>query len=558
MNNHDLTAALNYHQRTKHSLWSVQTSRHYLDWNNQPRPFKIYSTIPPLPLPRETTPLRMSALEAIAAHGAQPAGAHIPDWHALARIFFLANGVHRVRKHDGLEFYFRTASCTGALYHIELYLVCGDLPGPSAGFIPAPPEAGARGVPCRSASRCGAQGAPHGRAARRGHGQALSAGVYHYDAHDHALRPLREGDYRDAIVRATAHEPAMVRAPAIIIATDTFWRNAWKYQARAYRHTGWDNGVILANLLASAAALDLPAQVVEGFVDADINQLLGLNTEKEVVVSLVALGRAENSFAVQPVRALASLDLPTAPLSRSEVDYPLIREVHAASALAEGEVAAWRGAPTRQPAAARARKLFPLAPLPEHELPRDALDAVILRRGSTRQFAQVPITFAQLSTMLMASSHGVPGDFLQPFGATLNEWYLIVNAVEGLPSGSYVYHRETQALEPLRAGNFRDHAGYLALDQALGRDASVNIYYLADLESILERFGNRGYRAVQLEAGILGGKIYLAAYALGLGATGLTFFDDDVTAFFSPHAAGKSVIFLMAVGQPLKRKRRNA
>jgi len=40
----------------------------------------------------------------------------------------------------------------------------------------------------------------------------------------------------------------------------------------------------------------------------------------------------------------------------------------------------------------------------------------------------------------------------------------------------------------------------------------------------LQRFGNRGYRAVQLEAGILGGKLYLAAYAQRLGATGLTFF----------------------------------
>ena len=32
------------------------------------------------------------------------------------------------------------------------------------------------------------------------------------------------------------------------------------------------------------------------------------------------------------------------------------------------------------------------------------------------------------------------------------------------------------------------------------------------------------------------------------GATGLTFFDDEVTDFFSPHAAGKSVMFLIALG----------
>jgi nitroreductase len=87
----------------------------------------------------------------------------------------------------------------------------------------------------------------------------------------------------------------------------------------------------------------------------------------------------------------------------------------------------------------------------------------------------------------------------------------------------------------------------------LAADAAVNVYHLADLHRVLPAFGNRGYRAAQLEGGIAGGKIYLAAFALGVGATGLTFFDDDVTEFFSPHAAGKSVMFLTAVGIPYRK-----
>ena len=74
-----------------------------------------------------------------------------------------------------------------------------------------------------------------------------------------------------------------------------------------------------------------------------------------------------------------------------------------------------------------------------------------------------------------------------------------------------------------------------------------------ELRRILERFGNRGYRAVQLEAGVLGGKLYLAAYAQQLGATGLTFYDDDVVKFFSPHAEGKTAIFLVALGKSARR-----
>ncbi len=70
---------------------------------------------------------------------------------------------------------------------------------------------------------------------------------------------------------------------------------------------------------------------------------------------------------------------------------------------------------------------------------------------------------------------------------------------------------------------------------------------------MLERFGDRGYRAVQFEAGAVGGRFYLAAYAQRLGATGLTFYDDDVTAFFSPHAQGRNVIFHMAFGLPAHR-----
>ncbi|PYQ45496.1 MAG: hypothetical protein DMG99_01570 [Acidobacteria bacterium] len=85
-------------------------------------------------------------------------------------------------------------------------------------------------------------------------------------------------------------------------------------------------------------------------------------------------------------------------------------------------------------------------------------------------------------------------------------------------------------------------------------DAAVDVFFLADLKKITERYGNRGYRAVQLEAGILGGKLYLAAYAQGLGASGLTFYDDDVVSFFSPHARGKNAIFLVALGRSALRQ----
>jgi SagB-type dehydrogenase family enzyme len=506
--NEDTRVARTYHERTKHSYWSVRTHQHQLDWHNRPLPFKLYETLDPIPLPRDFS-LPLPALEAIAADGSGAPGRQIPDLAALARILYHSNGITKVMRVGGEAHYFRAASCTGALYHIELYLVCGNLHG-------------------------------------------LSAGVYHYGAHDHALRQLRAGDFREVVVLAAAHEPHLAHAPAIVLCTDTFWRNTWKYQARAYRHSGWDNGVILANLLATAAALRLPAEIVCGFADTQINRLLSLNTEKEVAYSLVALGR--DDLNIPPAPAVTPLDLPTAPLSQYEVDYPLIHEMHATSSLTLDEVAAWRGEPPPQPERTPSGPGIPLAASHDDALPRDTLDLVIKRRGSARQFTQQSISFTQLAAILSRSTRGVPADFLQPFGTSLNDVYVIVNAVDDLPSGSYVYHKDTQTLEPLQEGNFRERAGYLALGQALAHDAAVNIYYLAALDPLLARLGSRGYRAVQLEAGILGGKVYLGAYALGLGATGLTFYDDDVSQFFSPRTADQSAIFLMTVGHPRRRK----
>jgi SagB-type dehydrogenase family enzyme len=234
-----------------------------------------------------------------------------------------------------------------------------------------------------------------------------------------------------------------------------------------------------------------------------------------------------------------------------------MREMHAASSLdSPEEVVAWRGHTPMTDFPPPAGPIVPLVPLSDAEMPRDPVEQVIQRRGSTRKFARSPIALAQLSAMLDRATGGVPADFLDPPGAQLNHLYLIVHAVEGLPPGAYVFHRSRGALECLKQGNFRADAGYLGLQQELPADAAVNIFFLADLRPTLQRFGNRGYRAVQLEAGILGGKLYLAAYSQRLGATGLTFFDDDVTRFFSPHAEGKSAIFLVAVGNSAKHKPR--
>src|ERR1700687_5029492 len=288
--NRNPKAAWTYHDATKHSYTSIRTNPHFMDWSNQPLPFKIYPTLEPMRLPAEVRQTGVAALSAIAESVPAQANAS-PDLEAVAQLLYLSAGITRKRNYPGGEIYFRAAACTGALYEVELYLVCGDLAN-------------------------------------------LNAGVYHFAPAEFGLRPLRAGDYRRVLLEATGGEPAIARAPLTIICTCTYWRNAWKYQARTYRHFGWDNGTLLANLLAIATALGLPARVVCGFVDAQVNRLLDVDSQREVAFSLVAIGHVA---APQPSPAeIPLLRLETVPLSQHEVDYPFMREMHAASSLDSG------------------------------------------------------------------------------------------------------------------------------------------------------------------------------------------------------------------------------
>src|SRR5262245_15510761 len=297
--NQDVNHAWTYHNATKHSEWSVRSSPHYLDWANQPLPLKIYSTLDPISLPREAVQSGISALSAVSHVDTAIDGDRIPKLTDLARILYFSAGITKKRTYPGGELYFRAASCTGALYEFELYLVCGDLP-------------------------------------------ELKAGVYHFGPGDFSLRLLRPGDHRASLVHATAAEASVVRAPATIVCTGTFWRNAWTYRTRTYRHFGWDNGTILSTMLAMTAALQLPARVVLGFVDSEVNQLLDLDTQREVAFSLVTLGQV-NADPPEPSGEIHKLGFPTIPLSESEVDYPELRQIHAASSLnSVEELSDWR------------------------------------------------------------------------------------------------------------------------------------------------------------------------------------------------------------------------
>lgn len=482
-----------YHDATKHSRASVRLDPHVLDWGNKPFPFKVYPDAPAVPLPREVPPPTLPALAAV-ARGVAPDGRGAVDLTGLGQILFFSAGLTKRKVYAGGEaMHFRAAASTGALYQTEVYVVAGAVPG-------------------------------------------LEPGVYHFCPGDFALRQLRAGDHRGTLADAASRRDLVADAPATVILTAIHWRNTWKYRTRAFRHFFWDAGTLLANVLATAAAGDVSARVLLGFADPLVNALLGLDAAREGALALVPLGRGAGP--APPPVPVPPLALASVPLSAHEETYPLIRAAYDASSLADGAAArAWPGqSGLEQDAAA----------WPPPNQPSRPLGETILRRGSTRQFRRETIDGARFAAILDVAHRPLPLDLGEP--ERLVETYLLVHAVEGLAPGAYRWDAERRALRLLRPGEFRREGGELCLEQPLGADASAVAFFLSDLDAALGRWGSRGYRAVNLAAGLVGGRLYLGAYGVGFGATGLTFYDDEVVQFFEPDARGQDAIFVTAVG----------
>jgi hypothetical protein len=99
--------------------------------------------------------------------------------------------------------------------------------------------------------------------------------------------------------------------------------------------------------------------------------------------------------------------------------------------------------------------------------------------------------------------------------------FVVVHAVDGLEPGVY---RWPDLSAPVRTGDFRRELYRVALDQGLPRDAAFVVIGTADVSAL----DDREYREAQLAAGLVEGRLHLAAYALGAGASGMTFLDSEI------------------------------
>ena len=325
----------------------------------------------------------------------------------------------------------------------------------------------------------------------------LPDGVYWYDPVGHALLLVA---------------PPAVGDATTIVVTGIPWRTGWRYAERGLRHIYWDAGTMFANTLALAESGGYQPRLLTRFPDAAVARLVGADGTQEFPLAIVTLGPGAPAIDAGGEAATGSIDV-------APVEFPLVSLAQHAG---DDERL---GAP------------WPIAPRAEGDLPvTDDLDAVILRRGSARTLdAAAAVDFPTFERSLAVSLRG-----------TRVPHFIAVHAVHGLEAGLY---RWPDLEHPLRGGALRDELWVACYGQDLGRDASFVVISAVDLDLL----DDRGYREAQLDAGIVEGRLHLAAYAFGIGATGMTFLDSEIPALLGEPLAA---LLFTCVGVPHHRTKR--
>jgi SagB-type dehydrogenase family enzyme len=319
----------------------------------------------------------------------------------------------------------------------------------------------------------------------------LPDGVHWYDPVAHALvqvGPPADGDCTTLIV------------------TGIPWRTSWKYAERGYRHIYWDAGSMLAQTLALAESAGFRPRLWTRFADAEVSALVGADGVEEFPLALVGLG--EGNPAIGPhgdARRGSVGDAPT--------EFPLITLAQHAGDLDD------LGDP------------WPATALVPGDVPgSDDLETVILRRGSARRMDPDASVAREVFDFSLAAS----------LRETRVPHFIAVHAVDGVEPGIY---RWPDLDQPVRRGTVRDELLRACGDQDLGRDATFVVMGAIDIEVV----DDRGYREAQLDAGIIEGRLHLAAYALGIGASGMTFLDSEIEGLLG---APLAALLFTCVGVP--------
>lgn len=363
-------------------------------------------------------------------------------------------------------------------------------------------------------------------------GQDLAEGLYHYDPLHHSLDLLRTGNFTPILLGALARPPEKQPAYTLLFSV-LFWKDAFKYQEFSYRLQGLDAGCLLAQSQIVTERYALQPMLHFQFLDHLLNQLLGFNQMEESVYAVITL-EADCSAPLVEQKHSSEADIslvnelpPTLeryePLSR----WPSLEAVHRASC---NETRADLPVGT---------DLSPLA------LPTSASDLVIelpsvacayrrthigrRRSASLRQFRPHPLTLQQLALLLQTCQRGYQGDLGEETSYLAQALlYCMINHVEGVPPGIYVYQAEQHLLRQVRAGEFQRALQITQPGMDVNmKNLSLCIFPVGNYVRGFSVHGDRWYRMQNMQAGMMVQRLYLAAAISGLGCRASLNYSDE-------------------------------
>jgi SagB-type dehydrogenase family enzyme len=489
-----IKSCLDYHEETSYDR--DRMGGHRLDWLNQPKVYKTYEGVKPVPLEKGVE-LPGEELHSLLLDKAPGDTAPRIDLAALSRLFLLTYTFTARARSQKVDFYFRSAASAGALYPTEIYTATRGVAG-------------------------------------------LHDGLYHFAIQAHALVPLRTGEFGPYILQAAGREEKTLPVVTLFL-TAVYFRSAWKYRARSYRYHLLDTGHVGENLMLALKSLSLPYPISYDFDDDRVNRLLGLDENKEVALALVFL------FGQDSVPAQCKEDVPKLPdsilkacrVSEAEITYPAVTEMHGAGkrkAPEAGGHADMAGA-----LGIRAEEWVSMDPA-SWTGAVDYPECVFMRR-SKRNFVKKPISRGQTQSLLEALCASDRSVYEESVSVGF-----IAGRVEGMEPGFYLLDRERKAVGLIARGSYIERMASICLDQAWLANGGIHFLFLGNLDVLDRTWGPRGYRYAMMTAGRLGERLYIAATAVGLGCCGIgALYDGEARERLGLNESSR-LLYLVAVG----------
>jgi len=554
---------IRYHIQTKHHFNRYARALGYLDWANQPDPFRRFEGAPLVSLPLLTPdedPVA-PAYDAIYQPGAvacQPVNVR-----SLSRFFEFALALSAWKKAGESEWALRSNPSSGNLHPTEGYMVISQIEGLD-----------------------------------------LKAGLYHYAPKEHGLE-LRAEFPAEQIARLLAPFPS---GAFLFGLTSVHWREAWKYGERAFRYCNHDVGHAIGTARIAAATLGWNMALLDGLLQSTTAMLLG--TDRTDDFQDVEPEHPDCLAVIWPSEDVRGEGLG---VRRQDADHiPLFLDETVVKDLADGT---WQGRANRLSGehgvhwdiideATEAswktqtdKVTISLSQPPDqvapHSLPLTPhgplAGQIIRQRRSAVSFdgktSISAATFFRMMQLVMSQSdkpqleRPMPWD-VWPYDPAIH-LILFVHRVDGLKPGLYFLVRDPQKLSFIQQsmnseltwtpapgcpedlplywlleGDAKKLAIQVSCHQDIAGDSAFSFGMLAEFEGRLRQGGAWWYPRLFWESGLLGQVLYLEAEAAGVRATGIgCFFDDPVHEIAAVKGLSLQSLYHFTIGGPVEDRR---